>query len=204
MVDTQLVARGVRHCAVLDAMRCIPRERFVPTEIASRAYEDAALPGECGQTISQPFMVARMSELLEPDVSASVLEIGTGTGYQTAILARLFARVYTIEWHLRLMAAARERLERLECTNVTYRCSDGSLGWPDASPFDAILLTAGAPRMPEVVRDQLAAGGRLVAPIGPETGQTLVRVRRGESGFKQEALFQCRFVKLWGAQGWRD
>ncbi|MBW7904988.1 MAG: protein-L-isoaspartate(D-aspartate) O-methyltransferase [Phycisphaerae bacterium] len=205
MIGSQLVARGVRTEAVLDAFRRVPRELFIPPELADRAYEDGALPVDCGQTISQPYIVARMTELLELTPSDRVLEVGTGTGYQTAILANLAAEVFTIEWHLKLMTAAVRRLRQLELANVTFRCGDGSLGWPEQAPFDAIIVTAGGPRVPESLRQQMSLGGRLVMPIGPKDDQVLVRVRRaGESDWRQEQVLACRFVKLMGAEGWSE
>ncbi len=189
---------------MLAALERVPRERFLPERLAERAYEDAALPIDCGQTISQPYMVARMTELLELSPRTTVLEIGTGSGYQTAVLARLAARVFTIEWHMRLLTEAAERLRELDCRNVTYRCGDGSVGWPEHAPFDAMLVTAGAPDVPAALTRQLADGGRLVAPVGPLDDQVLVRVvRRGDTLTRTEIL-RCRFVKLLGAEGWND
>ncbi len=204
MVREQLETRGIRDRRVLDAMRRVPRERFVPEHLRERAYDDAALPVECGQTISQPYMVAKMTELLELGGGERVLEIGTGTGYQTAILALLAGHVYTIEWHLRLMLAARARLEALGIDNVTYRCGDGSRGWPEKAPFDGILVAAGAPDVPESLEQQLGIGGRLVIPVGPPAEQTLVRVVRTGEGLERQRLFPCRFVKLLGEEGWGE
>ena len=204
MVTEQLAERGIRDARVLDAMRRIPRELFVPATQQGSAYHDGALPIECGQTISQPYMVARMTELLEPRPDRTVLEIGTGSGYQTAILALLTKQVYTIEWHLKLMSQAASRLEGLGLTNVTFRCADGSLGWPEKAPFDGIIVTAGAPDVPQPLCEQLAVGGRLVLPIGPVGDQTLVVVRKTERGVKTEDVLKCRFVKLMGTAGWRE
>jgi protein-L-isoaspartate(D-aspartate) O-methyltransferase len=204
MVRTQIERRGVCSQAVLEAMGAVPREWFVPEGIAGKAYTDAALPIECDQTVSQPYMVGRMTELLELAPQQRVLEIGTGSGYQAAILAILADRVYTVEWYLKLMNLAVSRLERLGLTNVVFRCGDGSLGWPEHAPYDAILVTAGAPSVPEALRSQLAPGGRLVIPVGGKGSQTLVRVRRTESGFEREEHLSCRFVKLVGEQGWDD
>jgi len=203
MVRSQLERRGITSTAVLSAMRKIPRELFVAPALAGKAYEDAALPADCGQTISQPYMVARMTELLELQPAARVLEIGTGTGYQTAILAELARHVYTIEWHLKLMTAAAERLERLHYDNVTFRCGDGSGGWPEQAPFDAIIVTAGAPDVPAPLCQQLVVGGRLVIPVGELANQVLVRVIRTPSGFERETHLSCRFVKLLGEYGWK-
>ncbi len=204
MVAEQLAARGIRSAAVLTAMRRIPRELFVPAGQQASAYNDGALPIDCLQTISQPYMVARMTELLELTAERNVLEIGTGSGYQTAILACLARHVCTIEWHLKLLNQAAARLEQLGLRNVALRCADGSLGWPERAPFDAIIVTAGAPEVPEPLTDQLAAGGRLVVPIGPIGDQTLVLVQRTETGLKTEEILKCRFVKLLGAAGWRE
>jgi protein-L-isoaspartate(D-aspartate) O-methyltransferase len=204
MVAEQLAARGIRSEAVLSAMRRIPRELFVLPGQRAAAYSDGALPIDCLQTISQPYMVARMTELLELTAERSVLEIGTGSGYQTAILASLARQVYTIEWHLKLLNQAAARLEPLGLRNVALRCADGSLGWPERAPFHGIIVTAGAPEVPQPLTDQLAVGGRLVVPVGPIGDQTLVLVRRTETGLKTEEILKCRFVKLLGAAGWRD
>lgn len=204
MVSEQLEQRGVRDERVLEAMRNVPREAFIPPAMQARAYDDAALGIDCQQTISQPYMVARMTELLELKPTARVLEIGTGSGYQTAILALLARHVYTIERHAKLMLQAQERLDDLGLRNVSYRSADGTLGWPEEGPFDGILVTAGAPDVPEPLRAQLAPGGYLVAPIGNELEQTLIRLQRTAEGVKRQNLFQCRFVKLVGEAGWRD
>jgi len=204
MVTTQLARRGVVDETVLSAMRRVPREWFVPRSIGGKAYTDSALPIDCGQTISQPYMVARMTELMEITPRDRVLEIGTGSGYQTAILACLAKHVYTIEWYLKLMTQASNAVRRLGRKNVTFRCGDGSLGWPEQAPFDGIIVTAGPPEVPQPLREQLAVGGRLVAPIGKVEDQTLVRLRRTESGLERESIIKCRFVKLLGAAGWRS
>jgi len=204
MVAEQLAARGVCSAAVLAAMRRIPRELFVPPGQRHSAYSDGALPIDCQQTISQPYMVARMTELLELTPERTVLEIGTGSGYQTAILACLARHVYSIEWHLKLLNQAAARFEELELRNVALRCADGSLGWPERAPFDAIIVTAGAPDVPQPLTDQLGVAGRLVVPTGPIGDQTLVLVQRTEAGLKTEEVLKCRFVKLLGAAGWRE
>jgi len=204
MVKEQLAGRGIRSPAVLDAMRRISRERFVLHAHESSAYSDGALPIECEQTISQPYMVARMTELLELRPDHRVLEIGTGSGYQTAILACLAKHVYSIEWHMKLMSQAAERLDSLGLDNVSLRCADGSLGWPEKAPFDAAIVTAGAPDTPAPLCEQIAIGGRLVVPVGPLGDQSLVVVRRTEGGTTQQRILKCRFVKLMGEAGWHD
>jgi protein-L-isoaspartate(D-aspartate) O-methyltransferase len=204
MIADQLQGRGIRSVTVLDAMRRIPREQFVPDVCAGEAYADSALAIDCGQTISQPYMVARMTELLELRAHSRVLEIGTGSGYQTAILATLAGHVYTIEWHADLMNRAAARLAALGLTNVTYRCGDGSMGWPEYAPFEAIIVTAGAPEIPPALVGQLAPSGCLVVPVGGPSVQTLVRVVQTADGPRRDEIFQCRFVKLLGAAGWRE
>lgn len=202
MIKEQLVARGIHSHAVLDAMRAVPREWFLPERQAALAYDDNALQIDCGQTISQPYVVARMTELLQLRPRDRVLEIGTGSGYQTAILARLAAHVWTIEWHAKLLTAAADRLERLGARNVTLICGDGSLGYPPRAPFDAILVTAGAPEPPAPLDSQLAVGGRLVVPAGPLHDQRIVRISHDACGVRREELLAVRFVKLLGAAGW--
>ncbi len=204
MIREQLVQRGITCPRVLEAFRRVPRELFVPPHLADRAYEDSALPVDCSQTISQPYMVALMTERLELTPENRVLEIGTGTGYQTALLALLAGQVYTIEWHLKLMTAASQRLEELGLSNVRFRCGDGSLGWPEEAPFDAIIVTAGAPDVPEPLCGQLMQGGRLVVPIGPTDDQTLVLVKRAGQSFERREVIKCRFVKLLGRAGWAE
>ena len=203
MVADQLERRGIRSPGVLAAMRRVPREQFVLAAYDARAYSDSALAIDCGQTISQPYMVARMTELLDIRPTDSVLEIGTGSGYQTAILASLASHVYTIEWHAKLMEQAAERLAALGQTNVTFRCADGSLGWKEHVPFEAIMVTAGAPDVPQSLCAQLTIGGRLVVPVGGPSEQTLVHVRRTEGGIRRDDHLRCRFVKLLGAEGWK-
>lgn len=204
MVETQIVEAGVSDAALLAALREIPRHEFVPDTVADRAYEASALPVECEQTISQPFMVAKMTELLELTPRDRVLEIGTGTGYQTAILARLADHVFTVEWHMRLMLAAAERFDRLGITNVTCRCGDGSLGWAEHAPYDAILVTAGAPATPAPLLEQLAPGGRLLVPVGDRRDQALILCRHTPRGIERTELLGCRFVKLVGRAGWHE
>lgn len=183
----------------------VPREFFVPVHLRSAAYEDTPLPIGEGQTISQPFMVALMTEALELRGDEHVLEVGTGSGYQAAILSRLAASVVTVERFPTLAATAAERLRALGCTNVVVYVADPQvLGWPPNAPYDAILVTAGAPRVPQSLVEQLASGGRLVIPVGSETEQMLYRVRRQDSGLTYEELGQCRFVPLIGPEAWPE
>jgi protein-L-isoaspartate(D-aspartate) O-methyltransferase len=204
MVKEQLAARGIRAPRVLEALDRIPRERFVGQGQMGCAYADGALPIDCQQTISQPYMVARMTELLEIEPTDRVLEIGTGSGYQTAVLALLALQVYTIEWHLKLLNQAASRLAGLGVHNVSFRCADGARGWAEHSPFDAIMVTAAGPEVPPALVAQLAPGGRLAAPIGAVGDQTLVLLRRTASGVEHSDVLRCRFVKLLGPAGWPE
>jgi protein-L-isoaspartate(D-aspartate) O-methyltransferase len=196
--------RGIHDDRVLTAMREVPRNAFVPESMRDRAWDDNALPIECGQTISQPLIVAWMTELLQLRGDETVLEIGTGTGYQTAILARLARRVVSIERIPELSATAATRLAELDVDNVTLIVGDGTLGWPDGAPYDAILAAAGAPQLPQPLYDQLRPGGRLVLPIGDAREQDLQRIRRTPKGPLVESLGGCRFVPLIGAAGWSE
>ena len=204
MVDQQLRARGIRNPAVLNAMFETPRERFLDVAPADEAYADRALPIQFSQTISQPYIVAMMTDAIQLTRDQTVLEIGTGSGYQTAILARVAGHVHTVERIPQLSALARERLGELEITNVNYHIGDGTLGWPADAPYDAIMVTAGAPSIPKPLVEQLKVGGRLVAPVGDEEKQTLILVERTAHGTVERPLLPCRFVKLIGAAGWAD
>ncbi|MBF0193158.1 MAG: protein-L-isoaspartate(D-aspartate) O-methyltransferase [Magnetococcales bacterium] len=205
MVQTQLVQRGINDSRVLTVMRGILRHLFVDEALAGRAYSDAALPIGEGQTISQPFIVARMTESLQLLGDEEVLEIGTGSGYQTAVLAGLCKKVYTIERHTKLADKARRKLRNLNIHNVVYRTGDGTLGWPEPRLFDRILVTAGAPVVPESLIDQLSVGGFLLIPEGGAEIQELVRLIKQEDGsIKREILEMCRFVPLVGAKGWAE
>lgn len=204
MVSTQLVPRGIHDRGVLEAMRKVPRHRFVGEALQDQAYGDFPLPIGEGQTISQPYIVAEMTQALELKKEDRVLEIGTGSGYQTAILAELAYRVYTIERVRGLYITARKLLDQLGYHNVVARCFDGTIGWPGESPFDAIIVTAGAPEVPKKLVEQLSMGGRLVIPVGNRFSQTLLKLRKDEHGVHQTDLGGCRFVKLIGENGWKS
>ncbi len=203
MVEEQLVNRGITDLRVLAAMSRIERHRFVAEALQARAYDDKPLPIGERQTISQPYMVGLMTEALELAGGERVLEIGTGCGYQTAVLAELAATVYTVERLAVLAAAARATLEACGYTNVVTRVGDGTLGWAEEGPFDAILVTAGAPQIPRPLVAQLKLGAPIVFPIGEEELQSLVRIRKEEQGLHEEHFGDCRFVKLVGRYGWR-
>lgn len=203
MVDGQLVPRGIKDKRVLDAMRKVPRHLFVDDALYSQAYSDFPLPIGEEQTISQPFMVALMTEALELKGGERALELGTGSGYQTAILAELCQKVYSIERISPLASRARKVLDKLGYGNIVVRIGDGTLGWKDEAPFDAIIVTAGAPDIPEPLVAQLKVGGRLVIPVGGEFMQSLIRVRKTETGIERDDMGGCRFVKLIGEHGWK-
>lgn len=201
MVERQLAARGIRDARVLRAFAEVPRHAFVPPELAPSAYDDRALPLDHGQTISQPYVVALMLEALALAPGDRALEVGTGSGYAAALLARLCAEVYTIERLEGLADAARGRLKLMGVANVRVRAGDGTLGWPEAGPFDAILVSAGGPRLPQPLLDQLADGGRLVLPLGPEGGdQELVVVSRVGERLERRDLGSVQFVPLVGRE----
>jgi protein-L-isoaspartate(D-aspartate) O-methyltransferase len=195
----RLREQGIANLAVLDRIRNVPRHIFVDEALGSRAYEDTALPIGYGQTISQPYIVARMTEaLLEAGAAENVLEVGTGCGYQTAVLAPLVARLYTIERIEPLLVRARERLKELGIRNVRFRHGDGTLGWKAHAPFDGILVAAAPLTVPEALVKQLRVGGRLLVPIGPEGEQELVRFTRREQGVLRESIGAVAFVPLLG------
>jgi protein-L-isoaspartate(D-aspartate) O-methyltransferase len=203
MVESQVTGRGIRDRRVIDAMLKIPRHLFVEEAMAAQAYNDSPLPIGEKQTISQPYMVALMSEMLELKGKERVLEIGTGSGYQAAILAVLSDRVYTMERIRPLAMRARKVLDSLGLLNVNIKIDDGTCGWEEEAPFDAIVVTAGAPEIPEDLVAQLAPGGRLVLPVGDQFSQTLVRVTKADDGtVSMEKSIGCRFVKLIGKHGW--
>jgi protein-L-isoaspartate(D-aspartate) O-methyltransferase len=195
MVARQIAARGVTDARVLAAMRKVPRHEFVPEFGRDEAYADEPLPIGYGQTISQPYIVAAMSEALALTGSERVLEIGTGSGYQTAVLAELAAEVFTIETVTPLLERAGSILARLGYSNIRFREGDGSLGWPEEAPFDAVLAAAAPAEIPAALREQLAPGGRLVLPVG-SVRQDLVLIRRREGGFEERSLFPVRFVPM--------
>jgi protein-L-isoaspartate(D-aspartate) O-methyltransferase len=205
MVAQQLERRGIRDKRVLEAMASVPREAFVPGVPASLAYDDRALPIDAGQTISQPYMVARMTELLELEPGDHILEVGTGSGYQAAVLARLGAHVTTIERHADLADTAREHLAQQGIRDVDLRVGDGSQGAPDGAPWDGIVVTAAAPAIPDALREQLAVGARLVIPVGPRYQQDLIVVeRRGPSDWEEWSDGAVVFVPLVGEGGWSE
>jgi protein-L-isoaspartate(D-aspartate) O-methyltransferase len=202
MVVTQLAPRGITDERVLLAMSTVPRHEFVLPELASHAYDDMALRIGGGQTISQPYMVAAMTQALDLRGGERVLEIGTGSGYQTAVLAELAGEVFTIERHAALLAEARGRLQLLGYGNVSYRAADGTLGWPEAAPFDRILVTAGAPALPAPLIEQLKVGGIIVAPVGTRYSQVLLKGKKTPAGMEEEFHTPCVFVPLVGDHGW--
>jgi protein-L-isoaspartate(D-aspartate) O-methyltransferase len=204
MVETQLISRGINDPRVLEAMRKVSRHLFVDEALQDQAYSDHPLPIADKQTISQPYIVALMSESLQLKGHEKVLEIGTGSGYQAAILAELAARVFSMERLPGLAHRANQVLQKLGYRNVIVRVSDGTLGWPDEAPFDGILVTAGAPKVPQTLVDQLAVGGRLVIPVGGRISQDLFLVERTLEGVHQTDLGAVRFVDLVGKHGWED
>jgi protein-L-isoaspartate(D-aspartate) O-methyltransferase len=204
MLRHQVIDRGVRDERVLSAMRATPRERFFPKEARDDAYADQATSIGHGQTISQPYIVALMTEHLQVEPGMKVLELGTGSGYQTAILARLGGEIYTIERVKPLLDQAFERVLDMGLRNVHFRFGDGTEGWPEAAPFDRILIAAGAPRLPrELLLGQLAEDGIAVLPVGPDDHQMLVEVRRKGDDLISRDVCPCKFVKLIGKEGWQ-
>lgn len=204
MLEKQLRRRGVTDPGVLSAMGAVRRDEFVPSEFRARAYEDAPLPIGEGQTISQPYIVAAMTAALGLRGNERVLEIGTGCGYQAAILSHLTKIVFTIESRSELASTAAARLERLGYANVHVHCGDGTLGLPDFAPFDAILVAAAAPAVPEPLRSQLAEGGRLILPVGDAENQELLFLERHGNSYETRTLEACRFVPLIGYHGWKE
>ncbi len=204
MVETQLIERGIKDENVLRAMLKVPREKFVPEHLRESAYDDMALPIGEGQTISQPYMVAIMTELLELKGDEKVLEIGTGSGYQAAILAELSKEVYTIERIEALSKRAEDVIRSLGYTNVFFKVGDGTLGWKEFSLFDRIIITAGAPDIPEPLIEQLRNGGIIVAPVGVRFSQILVKAKKHGKDLIKEYSVPCVFVPLVGEKGWKE
>lgn len=204
MVSGQLISRGIKDQRVLEAMRKVPRHLFVEKSLQHSAYDDMALPISGHQTISQPYMVAIMTELLELKGTEKVLEIGTGSGYQAAVLAELAEEVYTIERIPSLAEKAKLLFETLNYTNIHVKVGDGSLGWPEASPFDRIIITAASPKLPEPLIGQLALEGIIVIPVGSKYSQQLLRARKTKDGLVKDYHTPCMFVPLIGEQGWAE
>jgi protein-L-isoaspartate(D-aspartate) O-methyltransferase len=202
MVQEQLAARQIRDARVLEAFRRVPRHLFVPVEWRDSAYEDRPLEIGGGQTISQPYIVARMTEALGLSGGEKVLEVGTGSGYQAAILLELGARVYTIERREELSRTARWNLELADLRGAHFSVGDGSLGWAEEAPFDRVIVTAAAPAVPTPLLEQLREGGSMVVPIGDETAQQLMLLCREDGRLKKTRICSCVFVKLWGKEGW--
>ena len=200
MVRTQIASRGIRDGRVLEAMRAVPRELFVREEDVRAAFQDGPLPIGCGQTISQPYIVAYMTELLRLGEDSRVLEIGTGCGYQTAVLAEIAEKVYTVEIIGELAGRAKASLTSMGYVNIEFRTGDGHLGWPEKAPFDAVIVTAAPGSVPPALKEQLADGGRLVIPVGTSVQYIHRIVRRGEE-FEDEGLIAVRFVPLTGRKG---
>ena len=205
MIQKQVVDRGIRDERVLEALRAVPREAFFPPQAEENPFADGPAPIGHGQTISQPYMVALMTEALRVTPESRVLEVGTGSGYQTAILAKLAGEVWSVERIKPLLDAAFHRLLAMGLRNVHFRFGDGTRGWPEAAPFDRILIAAGAPDLPrQLLLSQLAEGGLAVLPVGPHDSQMLIRVTRRGDELETEDLCPCRFVKLIGEEGWDE
>ena len=204
MVRSQIEARGIKDPRVLSAFRKVPRHLFVSEALREQAYGDYPLPIGEQQTISQPYIVAEMTQALELSQDDRVLEVGTGSGYQAAILAQIVYRVYTVERRRTLYMQTRNLFDKLNFHNIVTRYADGTKGWQEESPFDAIVVTAGAPEMPEVLINQLAEGGRLVIPVGNQHTQELIKIYRDKGSIQQTNLGGCRFVKLVGEHGWKE
>ncbi len=204
MVSEQLEKRGISDRRVLDAMRIVPRDRFIPPDLRDHAYDDGPLPIGEAQTISQPYMVALTCEAAQLSGTEKVLEIGTGSGYEAAVLSRLAAQVFTIESLPHLYDRARIILQSIGAHNVSVRLGDGSLGWPEEAPFDAIIISAAMPGIPTGLLPQLKPEGRLIGPIGEEELQTLIRLSRKSGHWQEEYFGECRFVKMTGKHGFPD
>ena len=204
MVRNQIEARGIKAPKVLAAFRRVPRHLFVSEALRDQAYGDYPLPIGEQQTISQPYIVAEMTQALDLGEDDRVLEIGTGSGYQAAILAQIVYRVYTIERKRSLYLQARNLFDKYHYHNIVMKYADGTKGWQDESPFDGIIVTAGAPQIPDVLIDQLGEGGRLVVPVGSQHTQELIKIFRDNQNIRQTNLGGCRFVKLVGEHGWKE
>jgi len=204
MVRKQIIARGIKEKRVVEAFRRVERERFVPSEVREQAYEDFPLAIGEEQTISQPYIAALMTQCLELRGEEKVLEIGTGSGYQTAILAELAREVYSVERIASLAQRAKTVLDELGYTNVKIRVANGTLGWEEYSPYDRILVTAGAKELPKPLLDQLAEGGVMVIPVGDLLSQRLEVIRKKKTGIESRTVERCIFVPLIGAYGWKE
>jgi protein-L-isoaspartate(D-aspartate) O-methyltransferase len=204
MVKTQLIPRGINDKRVLEVMGKIPRDRFTEEALRGEAYNDHPLPIGHKQTISQPYIVALMTEALVLTGKERTLEIGTGSGYQTAILAELSEKVYTVERIRSLLVKSRKILAELGYNNILFKAFDGTLGWKEHEPYDAIIVTAGAPNVPQPLLDQLAEGGRLIIPVGNRFSQELIKMTKKRGKYIQKNLGGCRFVDLIGVHGWKD
>ena len=204
MVRSQIEARGIKAPEVLAAFRRVPRHLFVSEALRDQAYGDYPLPIGEQQTISQPYIVAEMTQALDLSKDDRVLEIGTGSGYQAAILAQIVYRVYTIERKRSLYLQARNLFDKLQYHNIVMKYADGTKGWQDESPFDGVIVTAGAPQIPDILIDQLGDGGRMVVPVGNQHTQELIKIFREDQDIRQTNLGGCRFVKLVGEHGWKE
>ncbi|NLD37827.1 MAG: protein-L-isoaspartate(D-aspartate) O-methyltransferase [Desulfatiglans sp.] len=204
MIKTQLIPKGIKDKGVLEAMSKVHRHLFLEEALAGEAYNDHPVPIGHKQTISQPFIVALMTQILKLTGKEKTLEIGTGSGYQTAILAELSSKVYTIERIRPLMEKARYLLNSLDYTNILFKYYDGTLGWQEYAPYNTIIVTAGAPQIPENLVEQLTEGGRMVIPVGGKSSQDLIEIIRLKTGYKTVRHGGCRFVDLIGAHGWKE
>ena len=204
MVQEQLVSRGIKDTQVLGVMARVPRHLFIESELRDQAYEDHPLPIGANQTISQPYMVALMAEALELKGTERVFEVGTGSGYLAAVLSELCAEVFSVETVEKLASKARNLLTSLGYRNVSVLMGDGTLGWEEHSPYDAVVISAAAPCIPRPLLEQLKTPGYLVFPMGEKELQTLVRIRKDKAGIREEYLGECQFVKLKGQYGWED
>jgi protein-L-isoaspartate(D-aspartate) O-methyltransferase len=204
MIDSQLKSRGISSLEVLRAMSVVPREKFVSSEFIEAAYNDGPLSIGSGQTISQPYMVAMMTEALMLRKNDKVLEIGTGSGYQAAVLQEIAANIYSVERISALAENAKALLVSLGYSDIAIKVGDGTLGWPEEAPFDAIIVTSGSPSVPETLMSQLTNNGRMIIPVGSMTHQRIIRITRTEGNFNKEELLSCVFVPLIGEHGWRE